>query len=68
VRTMKQLKQEREQINEAVAKYLFAHRDEAQRSVAERFGMTESTVSRIVKRAGLAPRKPGRKAKEKSTT
>jgi DNA-binding transcriptional regulator LsrR (DeoR family) len=63
VKTLRTLKEDRRKLNAEVAAYMFSHPAEPQWSVAQRFGMTESTVSRIGSKAGLAPRKPGRKPK-----
>lgn len=61
--TLKTVKEERKKLNAEVAAYLFNHPTEPQKSVAQRFDMGETTVSRIARKAGLAPRKPGRKPK-----
>jgi len=63
VKTLKTLKEDRKKLNAEVAAYMFSHPAEPQVSVAQRFDTTESTVSRIARKAGLAPRKPGRKPK-----
>jgi hypothetical protein len=58
---MEQLKQAKEKVYAEVAAYVFAHPGDTFERVAARFGMSCSTVSRIATRAGLAPRRPGRK-------
>jgi len=59
--SMKQVKQAKEKVYAEVASYAFAHPEESFERVAAKFGMSCSTVSRIAARAGMAPRRHGRK-------
>jgi DNA-binding MurR/RpiR family transcriptional regulator len=59
--TLRQLSEEKERYYAHVAAYVFANPTEPFREVAGRFALSQSTVSRIAKRSGLAGRRPGRK-------
>ena len=48
--------------------YAAAHPEETFASIAGRFGMSPQWASDAARSVGLAPRRPGRKKKEKPTT
>ena len=61
--TPKQLKEAKERYYAEVAAYVFANPAITLPEIAERFGLSTATVSRIATRSGLAKRRPGRKPK-----
>ena len=68
MKTLKQMKQAKQELIQVIGKYVFEHPEETFEQVAGRFGMGATTVSRYARRAGLGPRVQGRKPWKGSTT
>lgn len=68
MKTLKQINEAKRRVHQEIAAYVFEHPEVPFAKVGERYGVHPKTVNRIAKRAGLAPRKPGRKPQQKATT
>src|SRR5208282_736176 len=68
MKSLKQINEAKRRIHQEIAAYAFTHPEVPFANVGEKYGVHPEAVSRIAKKAGLAPRKPGRKPQQKATT
>ena len=57
------LKKLRDRVYEQVLEYIFRNPQETYKKVGEKFGISHSQVSLLERKAGVAPRRRGRKKK-----